>query len=194
MKSPLTVVIGLPGLLLLACSSTVPGGGDGGMTRVPKVHRAAAARCEQARPPGSGGGRGTCTMDAECNDATMGQNGRCVPQRIGAVCTYDTCFEDSTCGGKVCSCREAETVASGNVNHCLAAGNCRVDGDCGAGGYCSPTLGGCGHYSGVVAYYCHTSKDDCVDDSDCVQEGGLGYCAFNPASARWQCSTAECVG
>lgn len=133
--------------------------------------------------------------DADCSDATQGKNGRCVFARIGAICTYDTCFDDSACAGKVCACRQQADMASGDTNHCLTMGNCRVDADCGSGGSCSPTLGSCGHYTGIVGYYCHTGKDACINDSDCAQDGGLGgYCAYNPAAGAWQCSTAECAG
>ena len=79
-------------------------------------------------------------------------------------------------------------------NVCLNDGNCRTDADCGEGGACSPTLGDCGDYAGVVAYYCHTPTDECVDDADCTGTAGRGYCAYNPAAGHWMCSDAQCVG
>ncbi len=67
---------------------------------------------------------------------------------------------------------------------------------CGAGGYCSPSLGECGNYDKAVGYFCHTQDDECSDDSDCT--GGIAsspaYCAFMPAVGHWRCSTAQCVG
>lgn len=165
--------------------------------RVPLKHRVAATTCAMDRPAGvtTGGGASQCMTDAECKDSTKGQNGRCVGSRIGTVCSYDTCFDDSTCGGKVCECRPSATMASLSTHHCLTEGNCRTDADCGVGGACSPSFGSCGSYSGVVAYYCHTSRDACVDDSECATTGGTpGYCAFNPAAGIWQCSSSLCAG
>lgn len=164
----------------------------------PLLHRASPATCSMTRPAGvtmSGGGMSQCTSDADCKDSSKGQNGRCVPSRIGTICSYDTCFDDSVCGGKVCECRAAATSASLATNHCLSEGNCRTDADCGTGGACSPSFGSCGSYSGVVAYYCHTSRDTCVDDAECATSGGFpGYCAYNPAAGIWQCSTSLCAG
>lgn len=181
-------------LLLGACSAEPPSLLDG---RVPVKHRATATSCPTDRPPGvtmGSGGASACMNDNDCKDASKGQNGRCVFSRIGSTCTYDTCFDDSTCGGKVCECRTAATMASAATNHCLSEGNCRTDADCGAKGACSPSFGSCGNYTGVVAYYCHTSKDACLDDADCAASGASAYCAYNAAAGAWQCSTSQCVG
>jgi Cys-rich repeat protein len=72
-------------------------------------------------------------------------------------------------------------------NTCMP-GNCRVDSDCGAGGYCSPSRGsnGCGYVEG---YYCHTRADLCVNDSDCA--GGNMTCAWSATSGRWECANVE---
>jgi hypothetical protein len=164
--------------------------------RVPAKHRAAPATCDGVRPateptnvPDSGFGQ--CAKNADC---TAGRNGRCVWARAGLVCTYDQCTTDGECGKNVCECSGG--MAATDV--CLGEGNCRVDDDCGAGGYCSPTLGSCGHYTGYVGYYCHTAQDECVDDEDCagVDGGGFGrpYCAFERTLGRWRCSTQECAG
>ncbi len=147
------------------------------------------------RPAGTiNAGLTGCKSDVECNDATKGKNGRCVQSRIGYVCSYDGCFADPDCGGKVCQCRAPAKVASTNTNHCLGDSNCAVDGDCGAGGFCSPTLGTCGNYTGVVAYRCHTPGDQCIDDADCTTDGGFGYCAYNSLTSTWQCSSTQCAG
>jgi hypothetical protein len=198
-------------LLTPACTP-VPPAGDGpapaDMTasidatgRVPKKHRATATACSMTRPagPDPGMGRGTCKADADCKDGAAGKNGRCVPSRAGFTCSYDTCFDDATCGGKVCLCRSAaETVATSSTNHCLTQGDCQADGDCGAGGYCSPSFSTCGNYAGVVSYYCHTAKDGCIDDEDCQGlDGGLGgpgYCMFSPMETRWICAYSQCAG
>lgn len=96
-------------------------------------------------------------------------------------CTYDTCADDSECStGETCACHGATFHA--DSNECLP-GNCRVDSDCGAGGFCSPTIGGCG---GLAGYYCHTADDRCTDDADCAG-GGLMACQYASTTARWEC-------
>jgi hypothetical protein len=103
-------------------------------------------------------------------------------------CTYDACVSDGDCKlGGPCVCRS--NLAGANT--CLA-GNCRVDADCGAGGSCSPTYDfGCGHYIGIVGYFCHTPRDSCLDDSDCAPPG---ECRHNPATGAWVCASSQCVG
>lgn len=156
------------------------------------VHRAEATECDHSRPPGTtptAGPPAGCTTDAEC---TEGINGRCTGNgHDGWNCSYDACFLDSECaGGGVCSC-DGESRSGSNV---CATGNCQTDSDCSVG-YCSPTLGSCGHYTGPVGWYCHTCEDTCLNDSDCVSASGAsGYCAFDPLLAHWACSTNECVG
>lgn len=193
-----TLLLSLFGAACTGGTSGPPGPAADMASRVPRQHRAAAAACPSTRPPGPdpGSGRGTCKADSECTDAAMGQNGRCVPTRAGFVCSYDTCADDSSCGGKVCLCRDsAETAATAKTNHCLALGNCQTDRDCG-GAYCSPSFGTCGNYLGVISYYCHTAKDDCVDDEDCqgTDAGPGGYCMFSPMETRWVCSYSQCAG
>lgn len=158
------------------------------MGPVPVNHRPAPITCDNERPEGATGDdpNADCNSDADC---TEGANGRCVFGRIGLYCSYDECFEDSGCDG-VCECG-GESVAS--VNHCVI-GNCAVDADC-ENGYCSPSFGSCGDYFGVVAYYCHTAKDECLDDAECTgTEFGDGYCAFDPSVGKWACSYSHCAG
>jgi hypothetical protein len=166
-------------------------------TRIPKDHRAAATDCPVLTPPENpfipDGGTAPeiqCHSNAECTD---GRAGRCDGNpHDGYHCTYDACYGDSECAGGVCACNGA-TRATNNV--CLAGG-CRIDADCGGNGYCSPTLGDCGHYGKAVAYYCHTAEDECVDDADCTAEGPFqpGYCAYEKSIGHWKCSTNECAG
>jgi hypothetical protein len=179
----------------------------GGSTTVsphtPKVHRAAAMMCDNTRPPGitdagapmdsglpDSGIPGQCNQDSDC---TQGNNGRCSFNRIGKVCTYDTCTTDAECAnGGVCMCREG---ASSGTNHCVGGvGGCRVDADCGPNGACSPSFGSCGNYGGTEGYYCHTSSDTCVDDSECTEGGTMGYCMFETKMKKWQCSYSFCAG
>jgi hypothetical protein len=89
-------------------------------------------------------------------------------------------------------------------------GDCRIDADCGPGGYCSPSQVGvlcscpspalcppgthcepgpctcddaCGH-----AYYCHTSSDACIDDSDCSQGA---TCNYDTVEKHWTCANCQ---
>ena len=66
-------------------------------------------------------------------------------------CSYDECFDDSTCGGKVyIADPPGETTATTQANHCLAQGGRQTDSD--RQRACSPPFGTCGSYFGVVAY------------------------------------------
>ena len=177
-------------------------GGSGGMTgkyagQTPVNHRPSDAQCSAPSAPGEclnlviAG----CTGDGDC---TSGTNGRCITSFGGyapsCVCTYDTCMQDTDCPhGQTCACHGSAYVISGST---CVAGNCRVDADCGAGGYCSPSpaLSACGN--GVPAgYYCHTTGDLCIDDSNCTatntvnnaNAGGLPMCAYSTTDTRWEC-------
>jgi hypothetical protein len=165
--------------------------------RVPAKHRAAGTSCAQQRaavhptpvdpnlyPPDSN----PCAQDSDCMD---GQNGRCVqpapgPRRL--TCSYDECFADAQCTSNApCECRAS--ASDGSPNSCLQSGNCRVDADCGEGGYCSPSLLNqfcicpsptlCGQ-----GYFCHSPKDTCLDDSDCAD----GSCNYDSVEKRWACA------
>jgi hypothetical protein len=183
--------------------STAQAGAAGMTTREPEKHRPTATACDHTRPsaepdvPADGDPSWVmCQSNAECTD---GENGRCTGNgHDGYQCTYDACFSDSDCPAlasgtpRLCQC-EGGSRADNNV--CLG-GNCRVDADCGGGGYCSPTLGSCGNYTGTQGYYCHTSNDECLDDADCNADGSSypGYCAFMPEVGHWMCSMAQCAG
>ena len=163
-------------------------------TRTPLLHRAAGAACPTGRAPGPGPficgcisftnphncpcPGANCMYDADC---TSGVSGRCLaPQPLlpGAQCSYDQCFSDADCPANTpCDCRDS--AASSTPNSCLTGSDCRVDSDCGAGNYCSPSPGL------AAAYHCHTSRDTCVDDSDCRQPE---YCAFNEQTGYWSCA------
>jgi len=70
-------------------------------------------------------------------------------------------------------------------NRCLPHGNCSTDADCGSAAYCSPSLllgDTCNPTN--IAFYCHTSNDECVDDSQCTQ----GYCLYDAAKKHWRCN------
>jgi hypothetical protein len=125
-----------------------------------------------------------CSGDSQC---TMGTNGRCVESGGGALycaCTYDTCADDAACPtGETCACHGSPYV--NNQGNTCVPGNCRVDSDCGVGGYCSPSYAnmGCG---GLGGYYCHTPQDACINDSDCGSDDESG-CMYSTSEARWTC-------
>jgi hypothetical protein len=235
MRLSLTFVV-LVGLAvnLTACQGTplVGGQADAAAARVPLNHRASGATCPAGRGPGStsatscpadGGtsagvaivGQMLCSVDGDC---TAGTNGRCFLQGgpvtdCGTVCSYDACGSDSDCpGDEPCQCRTSASDAQ--ANSCLTGGNCRLDSDCGRGGYCSPSQvdsfclcpspalctpdsGGacyagnqqvscaCGDSCGH-SYYCHTKKDTCLDDSDC---GSGQTCNYDTVYGIWDCAT-----
>jgi hypothetical protein len=175
-------------------------------SRVPKQHRAVATACDNVRSnggpfgaPDGGAPPTSCSSHAQC---TQGKNGRCVGNgHDGWYCTYDICFADSDCGGGsgVCNC---EGGFRSDHNVCLSTNGCHVDADCKTvsrlgGGYCSPTLGSCGHYDKAVGYHCHTAEDECIDDEDCKGDGQFGarpYCKFDQTIGHWKCSNQECAG
>jgi hypothetical protein len=182
--------------LALSCSeSGLPdGAGDAAVSspdaaRVPLQHRPSDAQCHTTPPAGAcniGGGAGMCASDAQC---TAGVNGRCVESNGGAIfcnCSYDTCTGDSACPtGQLCACHGSPYTNGGNS---CVSGNCRVDSDCGVGGYCSPSAQsmGCG---GLGGYYCHTTRDQCTDDSDCNSSmNGPQECEWSAVNDRWQCA------
>lgn len=128
-----------------------------------------------------------CSNDSQCADA--GVNGRCIQNNHGALlcfCTSDTCFDDSACPtGQTCACH-GSPYDDGAGNHCVP-GNCRNDSDCVPCGWCSPSFStaGCGSLSG---YYCHTPKDQCVDDSDCADAGVPStLCGYDTSLGYWRC-------
>lgn len=160
----------------------------------PANHRPTAESCDRERPTGDlssipDGSTQSCNTHEEC---TEGENGRCTtPGRDWWECTYDQCFADADCGTTVCACEGGW----GTDNNVCRQGNCQVDADCGAGSFCSPSFGDCGDYSGVVAFYCRTCEDECVNDSDCQDPSlGAGYCAYMADRAHWACSWSQCVG
>lgn len=158
----------------------------------PENHRPEEIVCDDERAPSTDlpppdSGDWPCYQDSDCTD---GENGRCRAEpRWGWSCSYDACTTDADCGGQVCACGGAW----GNDANACRRGNCAVDADCGEGGWCSPTFDECGDYSGVVAYYCRTEADTCLNDSDCTEMGG-GYCMFSVEASHWLCSYSQCVG
>jgi hypothetical protein len=103
---------------------------------------------------------------------------------------------DTDCpGGQTCACH-GSSYTDGHGNTCVK-GNCRVDADCGAGGYCSPSslTALCG--DSLAGYYCHTAGDLCIDDSDCPasrSSPGAPGCMYSTTDSRWECDQRpECL-
>jgi hypothetical protein len=42
--------------------------------------------------------------------------------------------------------------------------------------------------AGLLGYFCHTAKDQCIDDSDCATMNGLQVCSYSKTSGIWQCT------
>jgi hypothetical protein len=186
-----------PGGIVFYCCPCVDSGGghDGGGTdaiaagRVPQAHRASDAQCVGVAPAGAtycpslaSAFASDCQTDSQC---TSGVSGRCESNGggpAGCHCSYDTCTHDNVCKGGPCACHGSAHLSGGNV---CAPGNCQVDSDCGAGGFCSPSLSPTSCYS-LAGYYCHTRGDQCVDDTDCGAGNGES-CMYDVGAQRWQC-------
>jgi hypothetical protein len=102
------------------------------------------------------------------------------------------CTADTDCPGTVCDCGKHFACFQKNQNACLPSGNCRIDADCGPGGYCSFSSDGayCG-YQHLSGYFCHTASDSCSDDSDCPPDQfGPESCQINNDNKTWSCRAA----
>ena len=182
------------------------GGATGGAAAVvPLNHRTTPSSCAANPAPNVpacvasgviGVAFSTCATDSAC---TTGRNGRCFAvgnaptSDVSCKCTFDECDADDNCAdGGTCSCGSA----NGRGNTCLP-GNCRVDGDCGGGAYCSPTRSRTEVFQNAnastawIGYYCHTPGDSCVNDQDCMQTGTRwgAHCAYEVSMGRWTCAS-----
>ena len=175
------------------------GAGDSGSStndRIPLHHRTSGEVCPSARGAGSiaacdydSGPPQTCLHDSDCS---AGTNGRCVtpefvPLACATGCSYDECASDSDCpSGVPCDCRTSASDNAANV--CVTGSACRIDSDCGSGGYCSPSSG-FGSFHCQTAYFCHDAKDTCVDDTDCSPQ----KCQFDTTAGHWACGGPTCA-
>jgi hypothetical protein len=105
----------------------------------------------------------------------------------------DQCTQDSDCPtGKACDCANEQVGNAEHTNQCITA-ECRIDSDCGPGGYCSLSVVPLCGSAGESGFYCHTPLDTCADDTDCSRNGGFGgTCTFT--GKAWGCVTAGCAG
>ncbi|MHB8417556.1 MAG: hypothetical protein ACYDCL_05745 [Myxococcales bacterium] len=181
---------GALGIIACAC-------GAGKSRPAPINHRPNDAQCSTPAGPGScgcsdggscSGAEFQCTGDSSC---TQGVNGRCDGNGpiAGCSCNYDQCSGDGDCpSNETCACHGSPYKFGGNA--CIP-GNCRVDSDCGDGGYRSPSP----DFS-VVGYFCHTPQDACSNDGDCTPENsgpsceGSPRCSYSSSAGHWQC---QCV-
>ena len=65
-----------------------------------------------------------------------------------------------------------------------------MDKDCGENGYCSLARKA-GMFMDMmtdVGYFCHTSEDTCIDDSDCWENGKGDFCTYDPFVGYWGCA------
>jgi len=121
--------------------------------------------------------------------------GKCTPSSGGLTCDFNECTTDVTCSdpANVCGC-QGETYGDGRFGSVCVTANCHVDADCGATGYCSPSLVPCG---GAIGWYCHTCADTCVNSSDCSPNATMGQsplCGYDPTVGHWACATGICSG
>jgi hypothetical protein len=139
---------------------------------------------------------GSCATDADC---TAGQDGRCTGGGIAiCTCTYDQCNRDSDCsGGQACACHVTlRGLPQGSGPNTCVTANCRSDADCGSGGVCSPSMSVTACVSAIDGYYCHTPKDECGTDADCVaDEVGVPACVYDSVRGHWACTLRSfCAG
>jgi hypothetical protein len=174
-------------------------GSGGEKSTVPTDHRVEGVACPEERGPGHAPVVRDCTQDSEC---TEGLNGRCISPNVlgplgGSYCTYDNCFSDADCSmNEPCRCRRSAEDSA--PNYCVTGSNCRVDSDCGPGGFCSPSLldidsSISGEGSPEFGYFCHTSQDRCLNHSDCdtsaceLPSCGSMACGYSLATGHWDC-------
>ncbi|HTA21117.1 MAG TPA: hypothetical protein VK989_17620 [Polyangia bacterium] len=182
--------LGLVAALVVCAAASCGGAATAPFSgRAPANHRVSPSTCAprvattDLCPPSEASSE--CGTDHDCVEG--GLNGACIPGVRGSIadggggcgCVYDRCASDADCGGRgPCQCASLEVG-----NSCLA-GNCTIDADCGVGGYCSPVADPC---TGIVSgYWCHTSRDTCVDNVDCA-----GHCTYLATNARWTCAPPQ---
>jgi hypothetical protein len=173
--------------VLLVCALPYACGGSRHVS-TPTNHRAVAPAACTPQPILGGmcvGSMGTMPC-ASSSDCTAGLDGSCNDVFGACSCIYDACLTDDDCGpGTACTCdgHRGGAGSSGTFSPtaCVAS-NCRLDSDCGPGGFCSPSPNDlCGTVGG---FYCHTSHDECGDDSDCTGS----TCVYSPEVGHWICS------
>ena len=226
--------------LLPACGDGNQGAGggfgaDGGpdgksATHAPANHRQTGSSCPQERGPGISEVGSACaqnpTVTTHClqdSDCTGGTDGRCLAFGGPACsygCTYDECSSDADCTSNVpCACRASDSDWTANT--CATQSNCRIDTDCGPGGYCSPSMVGSVCQCASQAF-CQPGEGGCYETAPdgtttqvacfCTGNCGHGYfchtpkdscvddgdcapgmtCNYDLTSQSWMCSNDLC--
>jgi hypothetical protein len=189
------VSVALP--FVLHCGGRSDGSHPSGQVSTPSSHRATPLMCPAVAPMPECPNGGECATDADC---TAGPNGRCL-STSPCSCQYNDCATDDDCGaGRDCACQTGGGAGSGgNPPTTCVSSNCRTDADCGPGGYCSPSLTPQSYCGSFLGWFCHTPKDECGIDSDCVLDGAgapplSGLCTYSVERGFWICSTGVGCG
>lgn len=175
----------------------------------------------------------TCSADSECNDSAATDeephycfHGTCAgyqcakdadcaaPQKCNTLtykcyapatgCTYDAMCDDKD-GCTLDTCDKP----SGNCQHALAAGCCKVDSDCGGGSACVVASCKSGQCDWQPKANCCQVNSDCADGNPCTADActagkcsnainpsccqNPGQCDDNDAGTVDQCTKNQCV-
>lgn len=145
------------------------------------VDRTVVEDCPEPAAPVACGSGSTCQIDSDC----PGQGyKRCLAGATNICSCWYGCHNDADCGsGSVCECGSEITGVS--IGVCTGA-TCSSNADC-HGLLCAsgtmPPVSGCG----TPGYFCQSSTDQCMSDSDC----DAGQC-FVESSQR-VCEVRACV-
>ena len=155
----------------------------------PPTHRPAGSMCPTERGPGISDVGAACSVSAVLipgctrdSDCTAGTNGRCLKfggPACNIHCSYDECSSDSDCPANTpCACRPS--ISDTAPNSCATESNCRIDADCGPGGFCSPSL---------LNNFCQCiSASFCApNESGCSETGPDGVTRQVPCLCGGQC-------
>jgi hypothetical protein len=161
--------------------------GNGKAPHVPAEHRSSSVTCAATKPI-LDGSVPACAIDADCQT----DGGSLLNSCRRGLCSIDACLTDDDCPMEsACGCAPVAgqwSVYSPYWPNVCMPGNCRVDADCGVGGFWSPSYAKCSRLQG---YYCHSPADTCVDSTDC---NGGDSCAYEAAVGHFTCGVAVCNG
>ncbi len=157
-----------------------------------------------------------CTADVECNDsgntdepAHFCLHGKCAgyqcaadgdcaaPQKCNTLtykcyappsgCSYDAmCVDADGCTNDTCD------KATGTCKHALAAGCCKVDGDCGSSSACILATCKGGQCDWQAKANCCQVSSDCADGNPCTADTCAGGQCTNPAVTGCCLNAGQC--
>ena len=140
------------------------------------VHRVESVTCSDPTPPSNPActaGYGTCSTDADCDDAPYGACGYVADITAACHCEYG-CMTDADCDpGMVCMCAPLD-----DGTRCIEA-DCHSDDDCDPGYHCA--LSPVSTLEQWPTQHCHSAADECLGDGDCPD----GRCRWY--NDRWRC-------